>query len=183
AFQSHFTNSVTLRLTFDEQLINTNFSGQNSFGNSLVRGVSYATLNTALHNHATSSDDIAAVNALPATDPSGGRGFDIPIGMARILGLAPAGSSTDDSIVLNSYYWTGLEANAAGVLEHEISEGAMGRIGSLGVWDYYWAPMDLFRWSSVGQRDYTGGHDGLSTYFSVDGNQLLTQYHNSVNAS
>ena len=182
AFQSHFGNSVTLHLNFDMQSIDTRFSGENTFGNSLVRGISYATLNTALHNHATTADDIAAVNSLPATDPSGGRGFDIPIGMARILGLAPAGSGTDDSITLNSYYWVGSEANAVGVLEHEISEGAMGRISSLGYWDYYWAPMDLFRYSSVGHRDYTGGRDGLASYFSVDGNQLLTQFHNSVNA-
>jgi len=181
-FQSHFTNNVTLRVSFDLQLINTNFSGQNSFGQSLVTNVPYSSLRTALINHATTADDIAAVNSLPVTDPSNGLGFDLPIGMARILNLVPAGTGNDDAIVLNSYYWNNSNfSNGVGVLEHEISEGAMGRIGSLGIWDTgNWAPMDLFRYSAVGQRDYTGGSDSRPTYFSVDGTQLLTQFHNSL---
>jgi hypothetical protein len=61
--------------------------------------------------------------------------------------------------------------------------------------------MDLFRYSATqilsvpffGQsvpvviptpgHDYTGGKDGLPTYFSVDGFNLLTQFHNSIDKS
>jgi len=70
------------------------------------------------------------------------------------------------------------------VLEHELTEGAMGRIGSLGT-DGAWAPMDLFRFTASGQRDLTGGQDGLATYFSPNGQNVATglQYHNSINGS
>ena len=177
-FQSHFTNAVTLNMSFDLQALPLAFSGQNFFNP--VANFSYAALSTALRQHATTADDIAAVASLPIADPSAGHGFELSIGMARILGLAGAGTSIDDRIVLSSNLsWT-FGADAIGVLEHEISEGAMGRIGSLGVWSTYWTPMDLFRYSSPGQRDYTGGRDGLATYFSVDGTHLLTQFHNAV---
>ncbi len=177
-FQSHFTNSVTLNMSFDLQALSLSFSGQNSYRP--VGTISYAALANALRQHATTADDAAAVASLPTTDPSGGRGFEVPIGMARILGLAGTGTENDDSIILNSSFsWT-YGADAIGVLEHEISEGAMGRIGTLGLANSYWAPMDLFRYSRAGQRDYTGGYDGRPTYFSVDGAHLLTQFHNSV---
>ena len=73
-----------------------------------------------------------------------------------------------------------------GVIEHELTEGIMGRIGSLGVDDpSAWAPMDLFRFTASGQRDFTGGADGRPTYFSVNGSTVYTglQFHNSVNSS
>jgi hypothetical protein len=115
----------------------------------------------------------------------------VPTGEAQILGLASAGSSTDDSITLNSSYWTAsaLQNNpgdAEAALEHELTEGVMGRIGSLGKADPpYWAPMDLFRFTTSGQRDFTGGSDGKPTYFSVDGGTVYTglQFHNSVTTS
>ena len=115
----------------------------------------------------------------------------MPTGEAQILGLASAGSSTDDSITLNSSYWTAsaLQNNpgdAEAALEHELTEGVMGRIGSLGAADPpYWAPMDLFRFTASGQRDFTGGSDGKPTYFSVDGSTVYTglQFHNSVTTS
>ena len=180
-FQTHFSNTVTLNMSFNLAPLSSQYSGQNSFYN--LDHVSYATLAGALRAHATTADQVAAVDSLPATDPSGGAGFTIPAGMAEILGLQGTSSSTDDSITLNSNMsWT-YGADAVGVLEHEISEGAMGRIGGLGVQNDLWGPMDLFRYSAPGVRDYTGGADGLPTYFSVDGTTLLTQFHNSVSAS
>jgi Ca2+-binding RTX toxin-like protein len=103
--------------------------------------------------------------------------------MLNILGLG--NSSTTDSIVLNSdLSWT-YGQDAIGAIEHEMSEGAMGRIGGLGIQNNSWAPMDLFRYTITGQHDFTGGRDGLATYFSVDGRTILTQYqyHNSVSTS
>ena len=187
-FQSHFTNSCTINCSFDLQALNHAYSGENSFSPITV---SYSSLVTALHNHATTSDDLAAVAALAnLSDPSGGRGFEVPIGEARILGLAGPGSGIDDAVVLNNFYWTAQTLqnspnDAIAVLEHEISEGAMGRIGSLGTDGGLWAPMDLFRFTAAGQRDLTGGRDGVATYFSPNGSNVATgfQYHNSINSS
>jgi hypothetical protein len=186
-FQSHFTNACTINCSFDLQALNHAFSGENSFSPITV---SYSSLVNALRSHATTLDDLAAVASLShLSDPSGGVGFEVPIGEARILGLAGAGSGIDDAVVLNNFYWTASALqnspnDAIAVIEHEISEGALGRIGSLGT-DGPWAPMDLFRFTASGQRDLTGGRDGLATYFSTDGSSVATglQYHNSISSS
>jgi hypothetical protein len=174
--ESQFTNAVTVRCTFDLQSLSPGISGENSFG---PIHVSYSSLVNALQSHATSADDLAAVAALNSlSDPSHGAGFSVPIGEARALGLAGAGSSTDDTIILNTVYWTptalqNSQTDATAVVEHELTEGIMGRIGGL------WAPMDLFRFTAAGLRDFTGGSDGLNTYFSTDGSNVYTglQYH------
>lgn len=180
-FQSHFSNTVTLNMNFDLTPINNTFSGQNNF--TAITHVTYANLVGALRSHATTADDLAAVNSLPAVDPSGGAGFALATGSAINLGLASSGTGNNDSIVLNSNLsWT-FGADAVGVLEHEISEGALGRIGGLGVQNGWWSLMDLFRYAAPGQHDYTGGTDGLASFFSVDGTTLLAQFHNSLNSS
>ena len=160
--QTHFTDAVTIRVSFDAQPLAPNIAGENS-GDS-IHNVSYATLVAALQAHATSADDLAAVAGLPATDPTSGVGFDVPIAMARILGLAGAGSGgLDQQIVLNSSLGYSYGADALGVIEHEITELSMGRVGGLGVDQGSWGPMDLFRFTATGQRDYTGGRDGHAT--------------------
>jgi hypothetical protein len=198
--QGYFKDSVTVSMNFDLQKIDDKFSGQNFFGNSVVQ-VSYGQLKDALTAHATTSDDYAAVASLPATDPSNGAKFDVAIGMARNLGLAPAGdgSHVDDRIVLNSDFAWNYDQDAIGVLQHEISEGIMGRVSGLGLnGSPDWAPMDLFRYAQVltphqdggiryvsydNVHDYTGGADGRPTYFSVDGTSLLTPFHNSIDTN
>jgi FG-GAP-like repeat len=182
--QAHYSSTVTLRCSFDLQQLSPSFSAQNSF-NPVV--VSYSALRSALQSHATSPDQLAAAAALNSlADPSNGTGFYVPVGAARILGLAGPGSGIDDSVTLNSRYWTAatLQNNpgdAMAVIEHEMTEGAMGRIGG-GARDG-WAPMDLFRFTAGGQRDFTGGRDGQKTYFSPDGSNVYTglQYHNPIN--
>ena len=188
--QTQFTNSTTINVNFDLQSLNPAYSGENSFNPILV---SYSTFVNALASHATSALQKAAVASLQhLSDPSHGAGFIIPVGEARILGLAggPSGGTIDDSVVLNSVYWTSsalqsYPSDAEAVIEHEVTEGAMGRIGSLGIADSAWAPMDLFRFTASGQRDFTGGQDGQSTYFSADGTNVNTglRYHSSVNTS
>ena len=182
-FQSHFNGSATLNMSFNLQSISNQFTGQNFYFP--LFNVSYSSLVSAMTSHAVTADQLAAVKAMPATDPTGGKGFMVPVGMARNLGLAagPIGTSADDNIVLNSNFSWSFDADAVGVLEHEISEGGLGRIGGLGVENNAWGPLDLFRYSAVGERDYSGGQDGLASYFSVDGTTLLTQFHNSVNMS
>jgi hypothetical protein len=187
--QSQFGNAVTVNTTFILAAINPSFSGENSF-NPVV--VSYSAFVNALQAHAQTPTALAAASALRGlADPSHGAGLEISIGEARILGLAGPAGGTDDTIILNSDYWTAsaLQNNPGdveAVLEHELTEGIMGRIGSLGVADApYWAPMDLFRFTASGQRDFSGGQDGQPTYFSINGSTVYTglQYHNSINTS
>ena len=62
----------------------------------------------------------------------------------------------------------------------------MGRIGGLGIGlNGKWSTIDLFRYTATGAHDYTGGKDGLPTYFSADGIHIITQFpfHNSVSTS
>ena len=181
-FQSHFAGSLTFTLSFDLQPIPAQFSGQNLY--MPVRNVSYLSLVTALRSHAATPDQRAAVGSLPLLDPTGGAGFSISCGMARNLGLGSGASGGfDDSIVLNSNMAWSYGDDAVGVLEHEISEGVFGRTGGLGMQNGAWGPMDLFRYAAAGQRDYSGGRDGMPSYFSVDGAAMLMPFHNSVNTA
>src|SRR3954447_10152595 len=187
--QSHFSNPVTLSVSFGFADLGPNALAQNSFHNQVQ--VSYTSLKNALQSHATTGDDLAAVASLAGlADPSGGTGFLVAGGMARLLGLAGApGPQPDVQLVLGNAFTWNFDPNnrgapngydAVGAIEHEISEGGFGRVGGLGDQNNTWGPVDLFRYSSVGQRDFTDGRDGLTAYFSVDGTQLLTRFHNSA---
>jgi hypothetical protein len=184
---THWTNSITINVTFDALAKGTNsFLASNGFG--LVENISYATLKNALAAHAGSADAQAAVASLPATDPSGGLGWALPVAYARMLGITSIAPATDDTVTLNtSYNWSyGQDVTAA--VEHELSEGGMGRIGALGKntdngGNTLWSTMDLFRYSASGVRDYSDGQDGQTAYFSVDGNQLLLPFNNQYSGS
>jgi Ca2+-binding RTX toxin-like protein len=180
--QSLITNPLTIGVTFDFQPLGRSFSAQNNFSEI---SVSYATLAQALRAHATTGDDQIAVNGLPSSDPSGGAGFAIPIGQAVALGLQPQTNDVNLTVTLNSSLsWT-FGQDAVGALEHEITEGGFGRLASLGLQgDSRWAPLDLFRFTASGQRDYTGGQDGQATYFGLDAAHVSAlAYHNSISAA
>ena len=178
-FQSNFTNACTLDVSFDLKALSPSFIAYNNF--SFVH-VSYATLKNALATHDTTSpDQLAAVASLPTTDPSHGAGFNLPVGYADMLGLSRA--SGTDSVVLSSSVDWNWGQDAIGAIEHEISEGAMGRLGGLGVQNKSWSTMDLFRYTAAGVHDYTGGKDGLATYFSTDGTHIELPFHNSVSTA
>ena len=174
--QSKFADTITFHVAFDFKPL-TGFSGSNSFP---VFQVSYADFKAALTKHATTADDFAAVASLPSIDPTQGAGLAVSGGLAQILGLASANDGTDDTVTLNSRLpWT-YGADAVGVIEHELTEGLMGRIGGLGLTsEGNWGPLDLFRYASPGARDYSGGGDGQPAYFSVDGAALLVKFHNA----
>ena len=176
--QSKIANTITFNVAFDFKPL-TGFSGSNSFS---VVQVSYADYKAALTKHATTADDLAAVASLPSIDPTTGAGLAVSGGLAQILGLAPASNDVDDTVTLNSRLsWT-YGADAMGVIEHELTEGLLGRIGGLGLTSAKnWGPLDLFRYSSPGLRDYSGGADGRPAYFSVDGAALLVKFHNAFN--
>jgi hypothetical protein len=173
-FQSHFTDSVTINISFTTGT-GSGWAGQNTTEGFLE---TLTTLKNALASHETSSDDITAVNSLSGvTDPANGQAsYFVSTAEEKALGLSNY-TGTDGTVLLNSgltYFYNGTpiagEYDAISVLEHEISE-VMGRIGQLGN-NNWWGLLDLFRYSSPGHRDL-----GTTTdYFSVDGQTLLTQY-------
>jgi hypothetical protein len=195
--QSHFTNPVTIRVSYNFADLGPGFLAQNNFFN--TRQVSYTNLKAALIAHGTSIDDLAAIAALPLLAPSNSHsssattGFLIAAGMARILGLGAASNTLDDALVLGNGFTWNFDPNnrgaaggfdAIGAIMHEISEGGMGRVGGLGFQNSTWAPLDLFRFTAAGVRDFTGGQDGVTTYFSPDGTSpdQTHPYHNSINS-
>ncbi|MEA2819808.1 MAG: serralysin [Bradyrhizobium sp.] len=185
--ESHLTagSTVDLYASFDFASLGPNFSGQNNF---TLYNESYASWRAQLAARSTSPDDAAAVAAIPTNDPTGGLGVYLPSGYARMMGMT-VGNDVD-AIVLNSdLSFNFANGDATGVLEHELSEGAMGRVSSLGFRSFsngthYWNPMDFFRFNANGVRDYTGGQDGVSTYFGFDASHVFTnfQYHSSITA-
>jgi len=179
--QSHFTNQVTVGVHFDLQPLGAGFSAQNNFSDTPV---SYSAFRSALAAHATTADDLAAISGLPNVDPSGGAGFAIPTSEARILGLAAQSNTQDDAVVLNSNLNFTFGQDAVGAIEHEITEGVFGRTASLGFEGARWNPLDLFRFTATGQRDFTGGSDGVATFFGVNSTAVSSlQFHNSISAA
>ncbi|THD55839.1 NF038122 family metalloprotease [Phenylobacterium sp.] len=179
--QSHFTNALTVSVDFSYSSLGAGVSGENNFNEV---DVSYTSLASALRSHATTANDFASVNGLPATDPSNGVGFAIPEAQAVMLGLAPQTNDVDDQVTLNSTLGFTFGQDAVGVIEHEISEGVFGRTSSLGFAETKWNPLDLFRFTAAGVRDYTGGSDGVATFFGIDSSDVSSlQYHNSVSAT
>jgi Ca2+-binding RTX toxin-like protein len=177
--QSHFTNQVTIGVSFDLQPLDPQTAATNSFN---VVGVSYGALANALRTHAADSTETLAANGLPAADPSNGAGFMLALGQANILGLAPQTNAFNVTITLNSNLNWSFGQDAIGAIEHEITEGGFGRNASLGISDSRWAPLDLFRFTASGARDYTGGSDGVPTFFGIDSAHVSAlPFHNGVN--
>ena len=185
---SHWSNSITLNLKFDAQASGTNgtFLATNSWSGTHV---TYATLKnalTTLASHEPSNTVLQqAVAHLPTIDPSGGAGFGVSLAYARLLGVSASTGNPDDTVTLNtSYNWT-FGQDVINALEHEISEGGMGRVGGLGDQNHDWAVMDLFRYNSSGVADFTDGRDGRTTFFSFDGGHTLStlSFNNEFNSN
>jgi len=179
--QAHFTNAVTLNVSYDMQALGADAVAQNQFS---VYAVSYASLTAALRSHATTPDDQLAVAGLPLVDPSAGVGFAITSGEGQALGLLSPSGQTDVSIVLSSTApWT-FGSDVVGAVEHELTEGGFGRVQDLGLQHPHFAPLDLFRFNLAGQHDYTGGRDGQYAVFGVDGHHLTDAlFHNAINTA
>jgi Ca2+-binding RTX toxin-like protein len=180
--QAHFSDAVTIHADFDmEAFDSTTFIATNSGYGFL--NVPFAQFTNALQSHATTADDTLAVNGLPTFDPSGGAKFFVPTAEARALGLFPLAPQPpfDVQVDLNSLATWSFGQEAVGAIIHELTEGAFGRISQLGKGDGHWAPLDLFRFTASGVRDYSGGADGIPTYFGLDPNNVSSlQYHNAI---
>jgi hypothetical protein len=169
-----FTNPVTINIKFAESPsgINGAFLATNSWSSWVT--VSYAQLKSVL----------PASNGLPSSDPTGGHTWSLPVAYARMLGLTSSGPAVDDTVILNSSYNWSFGRDVIDTVEHEISEGAMGRVGGLGDQNGAWSTMDLFRYSAPGVRDFSDGRDGKTTYFSAKGSVLSTiSFNNEYNSN
>ena len=179
--QSHFTDQVTVGISFDFAPLSRNFVAQNDFS---TCNVSYGQLLNALQMQAVTADDLLAVGGLPSFDPSGGLGFSLPTAEAVVLGLVPQTNSHNDHVTLNSNIAFNFDQDAIGAVLHEITEGVFGRTQSLGIISLRFEPFDLFRFTAAGLRDFTGGQDGLRTFFGIDGAHLSDlSFHNSISTS
>jgi hypothetical protein len=179
ALASQWTNPVTINVEFNS--VNQPGSGFLATNGFFTVPVSYQQLVGALSSHAFSPYAQAAVAALPAADPSvstanpGGGDWELPDSYARMLGLGSGTSGIDDSVILNTAFNWNYGQDVIDTVEHEISEGGMGRIGGLGDGNSLWSTMDLFRYAAAGVPDYTDGRDGVVTYFSYDGGAQLSR--------
>lgn len=179
--QGHFTNPVTISVSFSLAPLPANAAAQNQF---TTINASYADFKAALSSHAVSADDHLAVAGLPAADPSNGAGFSLAEPQAVILGLFPQTNDSEVAVTLNSNLAWSFGQDAVGAILHELTEGGFGRISSLGVAETRWEPLDLFRFTAAGQRDLTGGSDGVATFFGVDGAHVSAlQFHSAVSST
>jgi hypothetical protein len=197
-YQSEFTNNVGITIDFgfgeeDNKQIDATAAAQNTAQGSFL---SYATLEAALSSHAVSyagyftplSSILPSAAAVPA-----GAEFWVTYAEQKALGLMSANSGEVDGYVglSDTLNWSwnqmvsGFDQNdAVGAIEHEISE-VMGRLGFLDNANAFvpptsndYGPMDLYRFSSTGNRDFAQG-DG---FFSLnDGATLLTEFNNPLN--
>jgi hypothetical protein len=151
--------------------------------------LNYSEMRNALGSAATSPDDMAAMQALPFTDPTGGGDFYVTSAQAKALGfLAPDLSSIDGYIGLSSTASFTFDPNnravageydAVGVIEHEISE-VLGRSSYLGQpsgGDHLYSSLDLFRYTSAG---VLAPHSPTGS-FSIDGHTLLAAFNDPGN--
>ncbi len=181
--QAHWTCStaITINLDFIGSALGQNGTlASNSF---YVNDYSYTALKNALAaNDGGSVYAQDAVAALPSSNPAGSATWSLPQAYAQMLGLASSNSA--DTVTLNTSYSWNYGQDVIDTLEHEISEGAMGRIGGLGDQNSFWSTMDLFRYTSAGVADYQDGRDGATTYFSYNGGATLStlSFNNQYNS-
>jgi len=178
ALQALATNSDTVYVTFDT--VNNGPHGDlatngTPTGSSKLT-VSFSQLKSALASHEHTAIGAAAVASLNGlSDPSDGAGFELPTPYAVMLGLAANPGSTEVIVNLNIGYSFVFGQDVTDELEHELSEGVLGRVSGLGDVPEGWHPMDLFRFNASGQRDYQDGRDGVTTYFSYDDGSTTSQ--------
>jgi hypothetical protein len=186
AIRGQWTNSITLNLDFTAKTQGTStFLATNSASSGV--NVTYDQLKKALQTADWGSPDTYAQTAawfLPASSPSGTKDFSLPEAYARMLGLSSATPSVDDTVTLNTSFNWSFGQDVTNTIEHELTEGGMGRVGGLGDNNNGWSTIDLFRYNASGALDVTDGRDGKTTFFSFNGGSTLSSlaWNNEFNA-
>jgi VCBS repeat-containing protein len=174
-FNAHFTDPVSIDISIS--FANIGGLGASSFS---LDTQTFTAIRTALVNDSTSADDATAVASLPSSDPvTGTHSWTLTPAEEMALGLiANNGSASDGSIKFSNtatfdYDRTdGITAGAFdffGVVAHEFTEimgrelNAVGNTVATGAGDH---PLDLFKFSAAGAREFVGTNAG---YFSIDG--------------
>jgi hypothetical protein len=186
AIRGQWTNSITLNLDFTAKAEGTStFLATNSASSGV--NVTYAQLRQALQKADWASPDTYAQTAawfLPTSSPSGTTDFSLPEAYARMLGLSSSTPSVDATVTLNTSFNWSFGQDVTNTIEHEITEGGMGRVGGLGDNNNGWSTIDLFRYNASGALDVTDGRDGKTTFFSFNGGSTLSSlaWNNEFNA-
>jgi hypothetical protein len=179
-FESHFNDPVTINLDVGYGEVGGSPLSGGAIGESsyYLDPYTYAQIKSALTSDAKSTSDTAALNSLPASDPTNGETFWLTPAQEKALGLIGSSSGADGYVGFNSGAnvfdynnsdgVTAGEYDFFGTVAHEISE-VMGRElltgnGLGGTSDY--SLLDLFHYSGSGVRDFSGTTAG---YFSIDG--------------
>jgi VCBS repeat-containing protein len=174
-FNAHFTDPVTIDL-------NVSFGNIGGLGASFYPLLThtFSDIATALANDSTSADDAIAVASLPGADPVTGTNiWTMTSAEQMALGLIPDNGTTSDGSVRFSDTFTfdydrtdGITGGAFdffGIVAHEFTE-VMGRelnaAGNLVAFGPGVHPLDLFKFSAPGAREFVGTNAG---YFSIDG--------------
>ncbi len=178
-FQTQFTDGIAFDLHVGFGEIRDAPIEVGSIGRSLSFGhfYDYQAVKAALADHATSADDVSAVQALPDGNPIDGNPLlFLADAQASALSLLPSSATRDQYVGFSataSFQYdrsTGINAGSydfMGIVAHEISE-VLGR--SLGVGERIvnkaptWFVTDLFHYSDVGVPDFSRGG-----YASPDG--------------
>lgn len=185
--EADFTSPITLNITVGFGEVGGRKMNTTDVGQSLTTysAQSYATVVTALDTHASSADDLTAYATLSGTTQLAGNSFQVATAEAKALGILPAnGTAIDGSIGISSYFAMNFdptnravsgEYDAVGTIEHEITE-TMGRFGYENFDAAGYTPLDLFRYTSAGVRDFTPAFG----YFSIDGQTMLGAYNSPL---
>ncbi|MGE0417016.1 MAG: NF038122 family metalloprotease, partial [Acetobacteraceae bacterium] len=176
-FNAHFLDPVSIDIAVSFSALGPNGLGASSYGLSTY---SFSDIINALTIDATSADDSTAVVSLPSSDPvTGTHSWTMTPAEAMALRLiSDNGATQDDSVSFSnaaSFDYDrsdGITTGAFdffGVVAHEFTE-IMGRelnaIGNNVASGGGYHPLDLFKYTSAGTREFVGSNAG---YFSLDG--------------
>jgi hypothetical protein len=182
-FEDLYTNSATINITMYWGPAGP-FSGGISLGRSqfLLIGSSYSEITNALRLSRTSTADTNSVASLPATDPTGGGNWLVPLAEARALNLSGLPPDEDGEVGFATNVTYTFDPNNRsvsgkfdfiGVAEHEVSE-VLGRC-TFGLQGNNFVPYDLFRFTNNGARSFDA--TATNAYFSVNNGATALKFY------
>jgi hypothetical protein len=178
--ENTFTDPVTVnvQIGFGEVAGQSLSSGALGESITYLNEYTYAQVHNAVAVDQTSADDKAGVNQLPSSDPANASAYWASTAEAKALGLAGASTNIDGSVGFSSSAPFDYDRSNGvavgqydfyGVVAHELTE-IMGRTallgGTIGGVSHSSEPMDLFRYTGAGTRDFVSSH---AAYLSPDG--------------